>query len=464
MTDVKAIKTNGSEAVIPSRDVDAFKGGFRGDLLRKGESGYDDARALWNAAIDRSPAVIARCKSSADVVAAVKFAAAQSLPISVRGGGHNITGNAAVDGGVMIDLSLMKGITVDEKNRTAKAEPGLIWAEFDKKTQEYGLATTGGVCSQAGIAGVTLGGGFGWLMRKYGLALDNVISFEIVTADGQLRKVSATENAELFSAVRGSQSNFGVVTSFEYKLHPIGPLVVAGMVAHPLQNGRDVLKFYREFTAKAPEEMSAWAGLMTTPDGHKVVAILGCYAGPVEEGQKAVAALKAYGPPLMDMFQPMPYVNSQAMFDDGYPKGRHNHWKASLLRELSDDAISAIVDGFGQVKSPFSSILIEHLGGAVGRVAEDATAFGGRKAAYDCVIMPAWTDPSESSSHIQWADGIWRGIQSAASGVYVNYLGTEGADRVKAAYGKNYERLASLKQKYDPSNLFRLNQNIEPSR
>lgn len=443
--------------------IQEFKKRLRGPLLQPADEGYDEGRKIFNAMIDRRPALIARCAGAADVIACVNFARSHHLPISVRGGGHNIAGSAVCDKGLMLDSSLMKGIRVDPVARTAWAQTGTTQGQFDRETQAFGLATTGGICSETGIAGVTLGGGFGWLMRKYGLALDNLLALEMVTADGQMRKVSSTENAELFSCVRGAHSNFGVVTGLEYQLHSVGPTVLAGMVMHPLDKGKEALKFYRDYTGKAPDEMSAWAALLTSPDGNLVVAILACYVGEIDAAHDVVAPLKEFGPPVADMIQPMPYVKAQSMIDEAFPKGRLNYWKSNLLKGLSGGTIDALVEGFKGVGSPYSSVLIEHLGGAVAEVGTESTAFGMRDAAYDCVIMPAWTEPSESDRHIAWADGLWQAIQPDSTGaVYVNYLGEEGEARVRAAYGANYDRLATLKAKYDPDNLFSVNQNIKP--
>lgn len=415
---------------------------------------------------DKRPALIVRCAEAADVIHAVNFARTHRLPVAVRGGGHNVAGSGACEGGLMLDMARMKDVQIDPATRTARAEPGLTWGEFDRATQAFGLATTGGICSQAGIAGVTLGGGFGWLMRKHGLALDNLLSVDIVTADGELRTANATENADLFFGVRGTHSNLGVVTSLQYQLHPVGPTVLAGMVIHPLEKGKEVLRFYRDYTRQAPEEMSAWAALLTAPDGNPVVAILACYFGEQggEQGEQVVQPLREFGPPLMDVIQPMPYVNAQSLIDESFPKGRHNYWKSHLLHELSDDAIDALVEGFRAVASPYSSVLIEHLGGAMSRVGNDDTAFPHRDAAYDLVIMPMWSEAAESDQHIQWADELWQATQpSSSGGVYVNYLSNEGNERIKAAYGATYERLVALKNQYDPLNLFRFNQNIAPT-
>jgi FAD/FMN-containing dehydrogenase len=444
--------------------VQELKKQLRGELLRPGDEGYDAARKVWNGMVDKRPAFIVRCAGAADVMGSVNFARTNNLSVSVRSGGHNVAGSAVCDSGVMLDMSRMKGIRVDPVSRMAQADPGLTWGELDRETQTFGLATTGGICSETGIAGVTLGGGYGWLMRKYGLALDNLASVDVVTADGQLRKASSSENADLFFGVRGAQSNFGVVTSLEYRLHPVGPTVLAGMVLHPLEKAKDALKFYREYNAKTPEEMSAWAALLTSPDGHPMLAILACYIGPSEAAEKVVRPLKESGPPVADMIQPMPYVKSQSLVDGSFPRGRYNYWKSTLLKELSDDVIERLVEGFRGVTSPYSSILVEQLGGAMSRVRKDETAFSHRTSPYDLVIMPMWSDPAESEKHIRWADELWRAMQPFSSGgVYVNYLGNEGEERVKAAYGTNYTRLVSMKNKYDPTNLFRFNQNIRPT-
>jgi len=438
---------------------------LRGDLLRPGDGGYNTARSVWNAMVDRRPAaLIVRCAGAADVISSVNFARTNSVPVSVRGGGHNVAGSAVCDDGIMLDLSRMKSIRVDPVSRTARAEPGVLCGEFDGETQAFGLATTGGACSETGIVGVSLGGGFGWLMRKYGLALDNLMSVDVVSADGQLRKTSSTENAELFFGVRGAHSNFGVATSLEYRLYRVGPTVLAGVALHPLEKAREALKFYCEYNSKAPDEMSAWASLLTSPDGHPMLAVLACYIGSSEAGEKVVQPLREFGPPVADTIQPMPYVKFQTMFDGGVPRGRYNYWKANLLREFNDDAIDRLVEGFKSVTSPYSSVLIAHLEGAVSRVRKDETTFSHRTSPYNIVIWPMWTDPVESERHIKWADELWKAMQPFSSGgVYVNDLGNEGEERVKAAYGINYERLVALKNKYDPTNLFRFNQNIRPT-
>ena len=434
----------------------------RGELLRPSDGGYDAARRVWNGMVNKHPAFIVRCAGAADVIDSVNFARTNNLPISVRGGGHNVAGSAVCDGGIMLDLSRMKSIRVDSVSRTARAEPGVTWAEFDHETQAFGLATTGGTCSQTGIAGVTLGGGEGLLMRKYGLTMDNLLSVDLVTADGKLRKADASENTDLFFGVRGAQSNFGVATSLEYRLHPVST-VLAGAVLHPLERAKEVLKLYSEFNREAPEEMSAMAFLVTSSDGHPAVAIVVCYIGSVEQGEKVVRPLKKFGPPMADMIQPMPYLKAQSMLP-ALPPGRLNYWKSNMLREFSEDAMDRLIESFKQVTSRDSSVLVLQLGGAVKRLGKDGTAVNHRTSPYNLVIMSEWSDSSESEKHIRWTDELWNAMQPFSSGgVYVDNLGNEGEERVKAAYGTNYERLVSLKNKYDPTNLFRFNQNIRPT-
>jgi FAD/FMN-containing dehydrogenase len=434
----------------------------RGELLRPSDGGYDSARRVWNGMVNKRPAFIVRCAGAADVIDSVNFARTNNLPISVRGGGHNVAGSAVCDGGIMLDLSRMKSIRVDSVSRTARADPGVTWAEFDHETQAFGLATTGGTCSQTGIAGLTLGGGEGWLMRKYGLTMDNLLSVDLVTADGKLRKADASENTDLFFGVRCAQSNFGVATSLEYRLHHVST-VLAGVVLHPLERAKEVLKLYSEFNRGAPEEMSAMAFLMTSSDGRPGVVIAVCYIGSVEQGEKVVRPLKKFGPPMADMIQPMPYLKAQSMLRT-VPPGRLNYWKSNMLREFSEDAMDRLIESFGQVTSRDSSVLVLQLGGAVKRLGKDGTAVNHRTSPYNLVIMSEWSDSSESEKHIRWTDELWNAMQPFSSGgVYVNALGNEGEERVKAAYGTNYERLVSLKNKYDPTNLFRFNQNIRPT-
>ncbi len=454
-----------SPLAIEDAKIEAFGASLGGALLRAGDAGYDEARSIFNGMIDRHPALIARCASPGDVVKAVTFAREHALIVSVRGGGHNVAGNAICDGGLMIDLTPMKGIQVDPAAQTVRAQGGLTWADFDRETQTFGLATTGGAISSTGIAGLTLGGGFGWIGRSYGRACDNLISADVVLADGSFVHASADENADLFWGLRGGGGNFGVVTSFEFRLHPVGPML-GGMLVHPFERAGEVLRLVRDFNQSAPDASSVFAALMTTPDGHKVVAILPCYNGPIEDGEALLKPLREFGPPLADLVAPMPYTQQQQLMDEGFPFGLQNYWKSEFLKSLSDEAIDLLVAQFAAVPSPLTAIVLEQFGGAYRRVASDENAFSHRDFDYNFVIISRWTDPAEADQNIQWSRDVWNAVQPYAAGVvYVNYLegGEEGASRIKSAYAGNYDRLAALKAKYDPTNFFQLNQNIKPS-
>ena len=444
--------------------VDTLRTGLGGELIRPGDAEYDSARQIFNGMIDRRPALIVRCLGPADVVTAVNFAREQGLELAVRGGGHGVAGNALCDGGLVIDLSRMKGIRVDPVSRTARAQTGLTYREFDRECQAFGLATTGGTVSETGIAGLTLGGGFGWLGRSYGLACDNLLSADIVTADGRMLTVSADQHEDLFWALRGAGANFGVVTSFEFQLYPIGQLM-AGMVVHPFAQAGEVLRFYRDFSANAPDELTTYAAILHTPppDSAQVIALLTCYNGPIEQAERLIRPLREFGSPLVDTIQPMSYAQIQTQLDDGFPPGVQNYWKSSFLRGLPDEALDAIVDHAGTVPSPLSAVVVEQFGGAMGRVAPEATAFPNRQSEYNFLIVSRWEDPADDARQIAWTRQFWQALQpSSAGGVYVNYLegGQEGAERVRAAYGVNYDRLRTVKQRYDPTNLFHRNQNI----
>ena len=453
-----------STLTIDEATIEALRASLGGPLLRPGDDGYDAVRQIFNGMIDRRPALIARCTTTGDVIKAVNFAREQGLIVSVRGGGHNVAGNAICDGGLMIDLSLMQGIRVDPAARTVRAQPGLTWRAFDRECQAFGLATTGGAVSSTGIAGLTLGGGFGWLGRSYGMTCDDLISADVVLADGTLVTASADENADLFWGLRGGGGNFGIVTSFEYRLHPVGP-VLGGMLVYPLDRAKDVLRTFRDFNASAPDASSVFAAMMTTPEGSQVLALLVCYNGPIEQGEKLLRPLREQTAPIADLVAPIPYEQMQTLLDEGFPFGLQNYWKSEFLKSLPDEAIDLVVDRFAATPSPLSAVVFEQFGGAYRRVASDENAFGHRDWDYNFLIISRWTDPADAEPNIRWARDLWNAVQPFAAGVvYVNYLegGQEGANRIRAAYGANYDRLAALKERYDPTNFFRLNQNIQP--
>jgi FAD/FMN-containing dehydrogenase len=427
-----------------------------------GEEGYDTFRKIHNASIDRKPAILVRCSATADVIACVRFARQHEMLVSVRGGGHSIAGKSVCDSGLMIDLSAMKGIHVQPDKRTGRAEPGLTLGEFDRETQAFGLATTMGVVSKTGIAGLTLGGGIGHLVRKHGLACDNLISADIVTADGKLLTADRTQNQDLFWGLRGGGGNFGIVTSFEYRLHEVGPSVFGGGILYPVEKTAEVLRFYREFTSSCPDEVSLQALTITIPELGRVVGIGGCYCGPSEEGKKALQPLRAFGSPVADLFADMPYVQLQSMFDPLFPAGRHYYTKANFLTQLTDQAIEVFAE-YSTAPSTHTAAAIEHLQGAVSRVGASETAFPHRQFPYNFSIWSGWSDQDESETNIQWTRRFFDAMRpSMAPAVYVNYLEEEGDSLSREAYGQNYERLASLKAKYDPTNFFRMNHNIRP--
>jgi FAD/FMN-containing dehydrogenase len=461
-------------ATVPASASQELAATFRGELLVAGDDGYDLARAVWNAMIDRRPALIARCTGVADVVAAVNFARDTDLLVAVRGGGHNVAGNAVCDDGIVVDLSPMRGVLVDPRKRTARAQGGVTWGLFDRETQAFGLATTGGLVSTTGIAGLTLGGGLGWLARKHGTTCDNLVSADVVNASGDVVHASSTENDDLFWGLRGGGGNFGVVTSFEYTLHPVGPQVLAGAVFHLGDSAAKVLRFFRDFVAEAPDQLTVIAVVLTAPEapflppevhGRLLVALAACYAGDLDEGEQALRPLRDHGRPVADVIAPMPYAALQSMFDSSYPHGLRYYWKSNYLNELSDGAIDVAVEYAHTMTSPLSSFYFEHLGGAIDRVDEDATAFGHRDLVFDWTTIAAWADTAETNEHIAWTREFADAMRPfSPDAVYVNNLGAEGEARVRAAYTpERYARLVALKDAYDPGNLFRLNQNIRPS-
>jgi FAD/FMN-containing dehydrogenase len=474
MGDLNVTTQTGAEASLEESALEAFKGSLRGELIRPGDAGYDEVRTVYNAMIDRRPALIVRCAGIADVINAINLARGHNLLTAVRGAGHNVTGNAVCDGGIVIDLSQMKGMHIDLAARTVRAEPGLTWAELNHDLQAFGLAATGGFISTTGIGGLTLGGGLGWLVRKHGLACDNLLSVDIVTADGQFLTASATQNPDLFWGVRGGGGNFGVVTSFEFRIHPAGT-VLAGLLAHPIAQAKKAIQFWRDYASTAPEELTTGVALLMAPSapfvpeamqGTPVCGIAGVYCGDINTGEQAIRPLRESGSPAIDIFQPMPYSAAQSMLDGVFPPGYRNYWKSSILRGLTDDAIDTVLAHFATVASPMTLVIIEHNGdGAMDRVSASDTAFGHRDWSYDFLITSIWADAADDEKNIEWTRAFWEAMQPfAREAVYVNYLDQEGEERVKAAYAApTYERLVNLKNQHDPTNLFRLNQNIKPT-
>ena len=459
-----ATMLNGAAVQLNDADTDALRGAIRGELIPPDCAGYDTARRVWNGNIDRRPALIVRCAGAADVQRAVDFARTHELLLSVRGGGHSAPGYGTNDGGMVIDMSPMKGVRVDAAARTARAQGGVLWREFDHETQAFGLATTGGTVSDTGIAGLTLGGGLGWLMGKHGLSIDNLISADVVTADGQFRTASATENPELFWALRGGGGNFGAVTSLEYRLHPVTQSL-SGIVLYPLDQARDVLRFYRDFCATLPDEAEAFAGLFTH-DGAPVAALLLGYNGSIEDGEKVLAPARGFGKPIADLVGPMPYAVRQTLIDEPNAKhGLHRYWRSAFTEQISDDLIDKLIAGATRFTSPLSLLGLFYVHGAATRVPTTATAFSARRPQWDFDIIGQWTDPAEAGGHIAWVKALWDRVEPNLLGtVYINHMmGDDRPERVRASYGENYARLRELKGVYDPMNLFRVNANIAPA-
>jgi hypothetical protein len=454
-------------------DIAGLQDGFRGELLRPQDPGYEDARKVWNGSINRLPAVIARCAGVADVIAAVKFAKDNGLLVAVRGGGHSFPGLSVCDGGLVIDLSLMKGIRVDPEARTVRAQAGVLLGELDRETQAFGLAVPSGIVTHTGLSGLTLGGGINWVMRKYGLTIDQLLSVDLITAEGELVKASASENPDLFWGVRGGGGNFGIVTEFEFRLNPVGPIVLAGPIFWLMEESPKVLCFYREWIAEAPDELMTIVMHRKAPPlpfvlselhGKLVVGVVCCYAGPVEDGEQVVKPLKEFGSPVLDLCVPKPFLTHQGMFDLSFQHGWWYYMRACDVAELTDDVIDITVEHSLRINSPLTAFPIWQLGGAVARVGEDETAFGGRSAGHTFNIT-ACTETSEGfDEEREWVRTFWSALEPYHTSVYVNFLMEEGEERVRQAYGaKKYDRLKALKRRYDPDNLFRLNQNIRPT-
>ena len=434
----------------------------KGPVLGAGDPAYEESRRVFNAMIERRPAAILRCSCAEDVGRGVTAAREYDLPLSVKGGGHSVAGNAVCDGGLMLDLSSMKRISVDPERHLAVAEAGLTLGEFDGATSRYGLATTLGVVSMTGIAGLTLGGGIGWLNGKHGLACDNVLSMDVVTADGQLRTVNAGQHQDLFWAMRGGGGNFGVVVSFTYRLHPAG-MVLAGPISYPPERAADALRLYHQVASSGPDSLATSASVARGADGEPSLSVVACWSGPVDEGERVLRPLREFGPPAADAVGLIPYRELQSRSDAGFPPGRLHYWKASFLADLPGEAIDTMLRFSATAPSPYTEVGLQQITGAASRIAPAATAFAHRARLYDFLILSQWDDPSGSPDNMRWTRELFDAMSPYFRGVYVNNLGEEGSDRVRDAYGVNYDRLAGIKAAYDPDNVFRLNQNIQPS-
>ncbi len=452
--------------------VDRFAEALRGQLIRPEDPDYDTSRAVWNGMIDRRPVLIARCSDVADVVAAVNFAREQDMTVSVKGGGHGVAGKAVCDDGLMIDLSAMKSVKVEPTAKTAMVEAGATLADLDRETQKFGLATTGGVVSQTGVAGLTLGGGMGFLARTLGLTVDNLLSATIVSAKGEPLQVSKTTHPDLFWGLTGGGGNFGVVTSFEFQLYEVGPEVPAAQIFYPMEKAKDVLYAYRDLMADAPDELSCYAVAVHVPpaepfpekhQGKPALALVACYSGPIEEGQKLLAPLQKLGEAIFENVGPMPYVALQQGFDDGVPNGARYYWKSHYVDEISDQFIETYLTHTHTLPGPLTISAIEPMGGAISRVSPEETAFPHRNAKFALGIYAGWMDPGDDDTSIAWTRDFHHAIAPySTGGVYMNYLDQDDTEKIHAAFGNNYQRLRKLKTKYDPTNFFRLNQNIEP--
>ncbi len=467
--------TTSNRASVAAEDVARLAGGFRGPLITPDDPAYDEARSTWNGLVDRRPALIARCLGNSDIVAALAFARERGLPVAVRGGGHSVAGYGVCDDGVVIDLSAMRGVRVDAAARTARVQGGALLADLDRETQLFGLATPSGNVSATGVAGLTLSGGLGHVRRRYGMGVDNLLSADVVTADGQVLRASADENEGLFWAIRGGGGNFGVVSSLEFRLHELGPLVSLAMVMYPLETGGEVLRFWRDFTGSAPDEVTSDVIVWKVPPapmfpeaihGRPIIAVVAVHCGDTTEGEKALAPLRGIGTPLFDMSGPIPWVALQSAFDDAFPKGLRYYWKSLYLEDLGDATIDAFLGRAADRPSDMTFIPIRHLGGAIARVPDAETAVANRRAPYLLSLDDAWADPRDDERNIAWVRSFWSAMQAhSRGGVYLNFAGSgeEGPAMAKAGHGPNYDRLAALKTAYDPDNVFRFNNNVPPA-
>ncbi|MGO4723909.1 MULTISPECIES: FAD-binding oxidoreductase [unclassified Inquilinus] len=451
-------------AIVDAASIAAFAEGFSGAVIQPEDAGYDAARRIWNVSIDKHPGLIARCQGVADIVRAVHFARDNGLLVAVRGGGHNVGGRAVCDDGIVIDLSAMKAVFVDPQQRTVRVQGGTTLGDLDRETHLHGLAVPTGVVSRTGIGGLALGGGVGWLVRKHGLTCDNILSCEVVTAAGEIVTASAESNPDLFWGLRGGGGNFGIVASFLFQAHPVS-IVLGGLVLYPRDQAAALLRHYRGFMATAPDELTAYCGLISTPDGMPAAAVALCYSGDIAEGEQLLQPLRGFGTPFLDIVQPMPFPAMQQLADGSFPDGTHNYWKSTFLSDLSDEVIDLIVEHGNRAKSPLSGALVEFYGGAAGRVAPGDTAFAQRQSEFNVGITAQWTDAAETQQHVAWAREAWDALQPHSSGGYfLNFLGEEAPTTIQAAFGANHARLVALKTKYDPTNFFSLNQNVAPAR
>jgi FAD/FMN-containing dehydrogenase len=472
MTEIRLASLNGGAIVLGSDTVANLRQTLRGNVCLPQEPGYDEARTIWNAMIDRYPGAAIRCRGAADIIRAVRFAREHGLLLAVRGGGHNIAGNAVCEGGLLIDLSLMRSVRVDPASRTARVEPGATLGDFDKEAQAFGLATPLGINSTTGVAGLTLGGGFGWLSRSFGLAADNLISADVVMADGKPVRACEAENSDLFWALRGGGGNFGVVSSFEFRLHAVGPMVLSGLIVHPFARAKEILAGYRHFASKAPDELTVWVVLRQAPalhflpaevHGKEVVVLAVCYIGDEASGNRALEPLRALGQPIVEMIGMQPYAAWQTAFDPLLAPGACNYWKSHNFVELSDGLFDTITTQAARLPTSECEIFIGQLGGAINRVAVDATAYPHRNTKFAMNVHTRWREASDERRSIDWARQLFaETAPHATGGVYVNFMPEDEIDRISSAYGTNYARLVALKAKYDPDNLFRLNQNVQP--
>jgi FAD/FMN-containing dehydrogenase len=473
IADTAAKTIDGTDTRLDQKAVDTLRTRLRGQLALPGEPGYDESRALWNAMIDRRPALVARCLGAADVITCVDFARERRLAASIKGGGHNIAGLAVCDGGLMIDLSLMRGVWVDPVERIARAQAGCLLGDVDRETQLHGLAAVLGFVSATGIAGLTLGGGFGYLSRRYGWTSDNVRAMELVTAEGRLVRVSEKENADLFWGLRGGGGNFGVVTNIDYQLYPVGPEIFAGAIAWRAEQAPEVLDMWRKLMEQSPPELSCAVGLRPAPPapwlpkeihGKPIVALFVCDTGPIGQAERRVAAIKSFGSPVGDIVQRRPYTSQQSLLDATQPKGRRYYWKSEYLPGLAPAMLAGVVDHAERIVSPHSAIIMFPIGGALNRLPDDHSAVGNRTTNTVLNITASWEKAEDDRANVEWARTAWRDLREfSTGGTYINFLTEEeGDDRIRAAYGANYKRLAELKAKWDPGNLFRANKNIAP--